>query len=86
MHQEKQNLDPDNPPLEPEFADVSLRTANVNAILRDEDHATAAACQRGAKSGAQTHVTFGRNEPALHHDHSTFREALGLEPLPLEVG
>lgn len=66
-------------------ADVSLRTADVNAILRDEDYATAATCQRGAKSGAQTHVTFGRNEPALHHYHSTFREALGMEPLPLEV-
>lgn len=78
-------LNPDNPPLEPAFADVSLRTADVNAILRDEDYATAATCQRGAKSGAQTHVTFGRNEPALHHYHSTFREALGMEPLPLEV-
>ena len=28
-------------------------------------------------------VSFGRNEPALHHYHNTYREALGMEPLPL---
>ena len=33
--------------------------------------------------GALTEVVFGRNEPALHHYHNTYRAALGLEPLPL---
>ncbi len=78
-------VDPDNPPIGPVFGDMQHRTERLNAVLRDEDYATAATCQRGALSGAQTHVTFGRNEPALHHYHNTFREALGLELLPLEV-
>jgi hypothetical protein len=30
----------------------------------------------------QTHLTFGRNEPALHHYHQAFRAALGRRPLP----
>ncbi len=78
-------VDPDNPPLGPVFGDVQNRTERLNSVLRDEDYATATSCQRGALSGAQTHVIFGRNEPALHHYHNTFREALGLEPLSLEV-
>jgi len=28
-------------------------------------------------------LTFGRNEPALHHYHNTYREALGLQKLPI---
>jgi hypothetical protein len=32
-------------------------------------------------SEAQEYLTFGRNEPALHHDHNTYRAALGLPPL-----
>jgi hypothetical protein len=28
-------------------------------------------------------VLFGRNEPALHPYHNTYREALGMEPLEL---
>lgn len=52
-------------------------------IIRDEDYAVAATSQRGAETGLQSHVLFGRNEPALHHYHNTYREALGMEPLPL---
>ena len=52
-------------------------------IIRDEDYAAAAASRVGADSGVQDAVVFGRNEPALHHDHDTYREALGLPPLPL---
>ena len=29
------------------------------------------------------HVVFGRNEPALHHYHNTYRAALGMDLLPL---
>jgi hypothetical protein len=32
-------------------------------------------------SGAQEYLTFGRNEPALHHYHNTDREALDMPPL-----
>ena len=35
---------------------------------------------------AQCYGTFGRNEPALHHDHDTDRAELGIEPLPLIEG
>ena len=37
--------------------------------------------QRTAESGQLKHVMFGRNEPALHHFHSTFSEVLGTSPL-----
>ncbi|MED5361040.1 MAG: SRPBCC family protein, partial [Actinomycetota bacterium] len=53
------------------------------AIIRDEDYVASASQQRSANSGAVEHVMFGRNEPALHHYHNTYRAALGQEPLPL---
>ena len=52
-------------------------------IIRDEDYVASASQQRSASSGALPHVVFGRNEPALHHYHNTYRSALGQEPLPL---
>ncbi len=60
------------------------------SIIRDEDYVMSARQQQTASSGALSHVVFGRNEPALHHYHSTYRDALGMKPLPLlaedEVG
>lgn len=53
------------------------------AIIRDEDYVASASQQRSANSGTLEHVIFGRNEPALHHYHNTYRAALGLDPLPL---
>ena len=50
-------------------------------IIRDEDFLIASRQQSGAESGAQEYVIFGRNEPALHHYHDTYRKALGLPPL-----
>jgi phenylpropionate dioxygenase-like ring-hydroxylating dioxygenase large terminal subunit len=52
-------------------------------VIRDEDYVIAAAQQRTASSGALPSVLFGRNEPALHHYHQTYRAALDLDPLPL---
>ena len=52
-------------------------------VIRDEDYVVAAASHKGLRSGAIDHLTFGKNEPALHHYHNTFREALDLDPLPL---
>jgi hypothetical protein len=43
----------------------------------------AAASHKGMKSGVVDAITFGRNEPALHHYHNTWREALGYQRLPL---
>ena len=53
------------------------------AIIRDEDYVVAAASHKGLRSGTIDHITFGKNEPALHHYHNAFREALDMEPLPL---
>lgn len=50
-------------------------------IIRDEDYVAAASSYLGAKSGLIDHFIFGRNEPALHHYHNNYREALGLSPL-----
>ena len=52
-------------------------------IIRDEDYWVAAQSHIGAQAAVQDHVIFGRNEPALHHYHQTYRDALGLEPLEL---
>ena len=50
-------------------------------IIRDEDYAAAALSHRGMAAGHMDHVVFDRNEPALHHYHNTYREALGMPPL-----
>ena len=55
-------------------------------IIRDEDYAVAARSQLGAEAGVPEYVIFGRNEPALHHSHNTYREALGMEPLEFTEG
>lgn len=52
-------------------------------VIRDEDYWMSESQQRTAESGRVTHSLFGRNEPALHHYHSTYRSMLGMEPLPL---
>lgn len=52
-------------------------------VVRDEDYAVAARSQISADSGLQESVLFGRNEPALHHYHNTYRAELGMEALPL---
>ena len=39
--------------------------------------------QTVANSGVIGNVVFGRNEPALHHYHDTYRIKLGLDPMPL---
>lgn len=51
------------------------------SIIEAEDYVAAASSHRGARSGAQEHVIFGQNEPALHHYHSVFNAVLGLPPV-----
>ena len=50
-------------------------------MIQSEDYWVAASAHKGALSKAQDFVVFGRNEPALHHYHNTYREALGMPPL-----
>jgi nitrite reductase/ring-hydroxylating ferredoxin subunit len=59
----------------------SSRMETFASIIQAEDYVAAASSHRGVLSGAQTHVIFGRNEPALHHYHSVFNAALGLESI-----
>lgn len=63
------------------YEDVQARMHSFAEVIRDEDYAAAATSHQGAVSGALEYFTFGRNEPALHHYHNTYREALGLPPL-----
>jgi phenylpropionate dioxygenase-like ring-hydroxylating dioxygenase large terminal subunit len=72
-------------PLETNREDIVGISHVFAEIIRDEDYACAARSQLGADSGLQEHLLFGRNEPALHHYHNTYRAALGLEPLELIV-
>ena len=70
-------------PLE-EFGEMIEQIAQTLAtVIRDEDYAVAARSQIGAEAGVPEFNVFGRNEPALHHYHNTYREALGMEPLEL---
>ena len=57
-----------------------------SGIVEAEDYVTAASNHRGMRSGAMEHVVFGRNEPALHHYHESYRAALGLPPLETVEG
>jgi len=53
----------------------------VNSTVENEDYRMGESTQRNIESGLIEHLVFGRNEPALHHYHNTFRAALGMEPL-----
>ena len=57
------------------------RAAGFASVIQSEDYWVAASAHKGALSKAQDFVVFGRNEPALHHYHNTYREALGMPPL-----
>ncbi|MEM7020761.1 MAG: aromatic ring-hydroxylating dioxygenase subunit alpha [Pseudomonadota bacterium] len=49
-----------------------------------EDYMMGEMQQRSAQNGLLKEIMFGRNEPALHHFHNSYREALGqprLEPM-----
>jgi hypothetical protein len=70
-----------DPEMAERYGDVRQRMQGFAEIIRDEDYVAAALAHQGAVSGAQEYVTFGRNEPALHHYHNTYREALGMPAL-----
>lgn len=60
-------------------------TKNLALLLKtveEEDFPVGEGIQQSFKSGAQPHITFGRNEPALHHFHRTVRQALNMRPAP----
>lgn len=62
---------------------ITTIAKNFAEIIRDEDYVMSSSQQTAANAGALEHVLFGRNEPALHHYHNTYRTKLGLAPTPL---
>jgi nitrite reductase/ring-hydroxylating ferredoxin subunit len=63
------------------YANMEERMQGFADVIEQEDYVAAASSHVGILSGAQQYHTFGRNEPALHHYHNTYRTALGLPPL-----
>ncbi|MEM7412018.1 MAG: SRPBCC family protein [Myxococcota bacterium] len=60
---------------------LSAFTEVFDSTIEKEDYVMGEHQQRAAESGQLDHLVFGRNEPALHHYHGRFREALGMAPL-----
>lgn len=63
------------------YENIQDRMRGFADVIQQEDYVAAASSHQGLRSGAQEYLTFGRNEPALHHYHNTYRAALGLPPL-----
>ncbi len=51
------------------------------STVEREDYVMGEMQQRAAETGMLKEIFFGRNEPALHHFHRNYREALGQQPL-----
>ena len=61
------------------------RFRDFNHVIVNEDYRMAESTQRCADAGIQSHILFGRNEPALLHYHNAHRRGLGrplLEAMP----
>lgn len=52
----------------------------VLTAVRDEDYVIGAGVQAGLKSGANTALTIGRNEPAVQHFHNTLARIMASDP------
>jgi len=51
------------------------------STIEMEDYVMGEMQQRSAQNGLLKEIIFGRNEPALHHFHNSYREALNQPPL-----
>ena len=69
--------DPENRSIPTLAATMEIFTSTIE----QEDYLMGELQQKTAQNGLLEFVTFGRNEPPLHHFHKTFREVLGLSPL-----
>ena len=61
------------------------RFEGFNHVIMNEDYKMAESTQRSADAGIQSHILFGRNEPALLHYRNAHRRGLGrplLEATP----
>ena len=66
--------------------DYAQRFIDFNRIVLEEDYKMAESTQRSANAGIQSHVLFGKNEPALLHYHNAHRGGLGRPLLVPEAG
>ncbi len=53
----------------------------INSTLEQEDYKMGEFTQKNIEAGLLDHIVFGRNEPALHHFHNTFRAAMDMPAL-----
>jgi phenylpropionate dioxygenase-like ring-hydroxylating dioxygenase large terminal subunit len=69
---------PKRPATEEERVHWNKNMQLVLDVVTGEDFPAGRTIQIGVTSGAQTHVVYGRNEPAMIHYHQSMCEALGL--------
>jgi phenylpropionate dioxygenase-like ring-hydroxylating dioxygenase large terminal subunit len=62
---------------------IATVAQNFSDVIRGEDYVMGESQQLAANAGALDRIIFGRNEPALHHYHSTYASKLGEQPIPL---
>jgi phenylpropionate dioxygenase-like ring-hydroxylating dioxygenase large terminal subunit len=72
---------PQAPATDEERAHWDKNMQLVLDVVTGEDFPAGRTIQAGLTSGAQTHVLYGRNEPAMIHYHQSLRTALRLEPM-----
>ena len=58
-------------------AEQSAFLDRIRSVLSDEDYAAGFDIQKGVKSGAQSEIILGLNEPGVIYFHETMRELLG---------
>jgi len=61
--------------------DIKATAEVFDSTIEQEDYAMGEGTQQAVESGALPYLIFGRNEPALHHFHNTYRTALGMPAL-----
>jgi hypothetical protein len=61
--------------------DIKATSEVFDSTIEQEDYAMGEGTQQAVESGALPYLIFGRNEPALHHMHNSYRAALGQPPL-----
>jgi phenylpropionate dioxygenase-like ring-hydroxylating dioxygenase large terminal subunit len=71
---------PKAPATEEERSHWDKNMQLVLDVVTGEDFPAGRTIQIGLSSGAQTHVVYGRNEPAMIHYHQSMQSALGLAP------
>ena len=65
---------------------VEAQNEVIVSTISQQDYAMGESTQSAIENGLLDHVIFGRNEPALHHFHNTFRAALDMPQLQEYAG